>query len=75
MPLTITIWKRKGGNRVRKKGKPNLWLLQLGTPLMPKRHPHTKWPKIYPASNARSQGIRQGIAQSHPQNPVKNAPK
>jgi hypothetical protein len=35
-------WKRKGGNRVRKEGKPNLWLLELGSPPMPKRHPQTK---------------------------------
>jgi hypothetical protein len=42
---------------------------------MPKRHPQTKRLESYSASNARSWGTWQGIAQSYSQNPVMNAPK
>jgi hypothetical protein len=44
-------------------------------PPMPKRQPQTKRPESYPASNARSWGTWQGIAQSHCQEPVMNAPE
>jgi hypothetical protein len=35
--IIITIWKKKGGKRIRKEGKPNLWLLQLGIPQCPRQ--------------------------------------
>jgi hypothetical protein len=44
----------------------------IGVAPIPQRHPQTKRPESF---KCKSWGTRQGIAQSHPQDPVMNALK
>jgi hypothetical protein len=74
-PLTITTWKRKGGNRVRKEGKPNLWCCNWGCPLYSKDILRQKGQKATLLQMQEAGAHGQELPRDSPGDPVLNAPK